>query len=171
MKISEVRVRLLPPDQKGGEKLRAFCSVTLDDEIAIRDLRIIEGPRGLFVAMPSRKLMTRCPSCGTKNAIRSRYCNDCGRRIAGDSARKDASPRVRRLYADVAHPIHARARDRLQRAILDAYERELEASRQDGYVPPSFDDFDDDFRLDVDDAIEPRTARNRRGGFGEASSD
>ncbi|MCB9890619.1 MAG: septation protein SpoVG family protein [Planctomycetes bacterium] len=171
MKISEVRVRLLPPDQKGGEKLRAFCSVTLDDEIAIRDLRIIEGPRGLFVAMPSRKLMTRCPSCGTKNAIRSRYCNDCGRRIAADSPRSDSSPRVRRLYADVAHPIHARARDSLQRAILEAYERELEASRQEGYVPPSFDDFDDDFRLDLDETIDPRASRNRRSGFGEATSD
>ena len=38
------------------EKVKAFASITLDDEFVIHDLRIIEGQKGLFVAMPSRKL-------------------------------------------------------------------------------------------------------------------
>ena len=38
------------------EKVKAFASITLDDEFVVHDLRIIEGQKGLFVAMPSRKL-------------------------------------------------------------------------------------------------------------------
>ena len=60
MKITEVRIKLI-----GGRdaKLRAFCSVTFADEFVVRDLKVIEGARGLFVAMPSRKLTDRCPRC------------------------------------------------------------------------------------------------------------
>ncbi len=170
MRISEIRVRLLAAAKGRTEKLRAFCSVTLDDEIAIRDLRVIEGPRGLFVAMPSRKLMARCPSCGAKNALRSRFCNDCGSRLQASASDAQGAV-VRRLYADVAHPIHARARNRLQQAILEAYQREVEASQKDGYVPPSFDDFDDDFAAEIlDDATETKRF-DIQGRSGEASHD
>ena len=166
MKISEIRVKLIQSNVGRGEKLKAFVSVTLDDEFVVRDLRIIEGNRGLFVAMPSRKLTARCPSCAAKNAIRSRYCNDCGKRLPQpEEAREDAHP-GRRLYADVAHPIHARARDRLQSAIVKAYENEVEASQRAGYVPPRFDD------LDYEDEAAARPARPRRRdeGVGEAGA-
>lgn len=164
MLISEIRVKLVPSAAGRGEKLRAFVSVTLDDELVIRDLRIIEGTRGLFVAMPSRKLMTRCPSCGSKNAIRARFCNECGKRQATSPVGDEEPQAGRRLYADVAHPIHARARDRLQSAIVEAYQRELEASKREGYVPPRFDD------LDYEDEV-PRAPRKRRASEGHAGAD
>ena len=41
----------------------------------------IDGNKGLFVAMPSRKLHDRCPACAGKNHIRARFCNDCGHRL------------------------------------------------------------------------------------------
>lgn len=50
MKITEVRVSL-----RDDEKLRAFVSITLDNCFVIRGLKIIQGNRGMFVAMPSRK--------------------------------------------------------------------------------------------------------------------
>lgn len=163
MRISEVRVKLVGHAGGRVEKLRAFASVTLDDAFVVRDLRIIEGTRGLFVAMPSRKLMTRCPSCGTKNVIRSRYCNECGMRLPNVEHSDEDGQAGRRLYADVAHPIHARARDSLQSAILDAYEAELEASQRDDYVPQRFDD------LDYDDEV-PRVQKRRDKREGEASA-
>ena len=55
MNITDVRVYL----QKSGEasrNLRAFASVTMDAALAIRDLKVVEGSKGLFVSMPSRKL-------------------------------------------------------------------------------------------------------------------
>ena len=51
MQITDVKVRRLMEDGR----LRAVVSVTLGDEIAIHDLKVIEGPQRLFVAMPSRR--------------------------------------------------------------------------------------------------------------------
>jgi len=51
MEITRVTVRRIVRD---SEKLRAIVSVTLDDELAVHDLKVIQGER-LFVAMPSRK--------------------------------------------------------------------------------------------------------------------
>ena len=49
MKITEVRVKLL---DNQPDKLRGFASITIDDSIVVRDLKIIEGANGLFIAMP-----------------------------------------------------------------------------------------------------------------------
>ena len=50
MEITEVRV--FPVDD---EKLKAFVSIILDDCFVISDIKIIHGPKGLFVSMPSKK--------------------------------------------------------------------------------------------------------------------
>jgi len=138
MNITEIRIKLV---QDTRDKLRGFASITLEDALVIRDLKIIEGGKGLFVAMPSRKLHDRCPGCAGKNPLRARFCNDCGRRLR--EARGDADERGRvRLYADIAHPIHQEGRDLVQRCVVEAYWREVEASKQEGYVAPRFDDLD-----------------------------
>lgn len=51
MKITRVLVR-----QVEMNKVRAIASITIDDEFVVHDLRVVEGDKGLFVAMPSRKL-------------------------------------------------------------------------------------------------------------------
>ncbi|MBI2609114.1 MAG: septation regulator SpoVG [Deltaproteobacteria bacterium] len=50
MEITEVKV--FPVNE---EKLKAFVTITLDDCFIVRDLKIIKGQKGLFVAMPSKK--------------------------------------------------------------------------------------------------------------------
>ena len=50
MKITEIRISL-----RDDNKLKAFASITLDNCFVIRGLKIIEGAKGVFVAMPSRK--------------------------------------------------------------------------------------------------------------------
>ena len=52
MEITDVRVHL----RQGGDHLKAFASVILDDAFAVEELKVIEGARGLFVSMPRRKL-------------------------------------------------------------------------------------------------------------------
>lgn len=148
MNITEIRIKLL---QSQRDKLRAFASVTVDDCLVIRDIKIIEGGRGLFVAMPSRKLCDRCPACAAKNQIRARYCNDCGHRLGEDRGGIDERGRPR-LYADIAHPINQDARDFVQSQILRAYYQELERSKQEGYVAQSFDDLDYDYLEEHGDA-------------------
>lgn len=52
MKITSVNVRKI---EKEGSRMKGIASVLLDDGFAIHDIRIIEGEKGLFIAMPSKK--------------------------------------------------------------------------------------------------------------------
>src|SRR5207249_4680685 len=130
-------------DGNENERLQAFCSVTFDDAYVVRDLKIIEGTKGSFVAMPSRKLTDRCPGCGSKNHLRARYCNQCGGKLDEDRATRDADGRVK-LHADIAHPINSACREVIQTAVLRAFQVEREKSKMPGYVC-SYDDYDSDF--------------------------
>ncbi|MCX8139080.1 MAG: SpoVG family protein [Gemmataceae bacterium] len=139
MVITEVRIKLC---EENSERLLAFCSVTFDNAFVVRDLKIIEGAKGLFVAMPSRKLADRCPKCGGKNHLRARYCNNCGARLDENRAVRLGDGRVR-LHADIAHPIHAAAREQIHNAIIKAYYEEKEKAQQPGYVCTyDLDDYD-----------------------------
>jgi len=84
MNITDVRVRMIG---KEGS-MKAVASITLDNEFAIHDIKIIEGEKGLFIAMPSRKT------------------------AEGE-------------YRDIVHPISREARETVQKAILEAYEKVL----------------------------------------------
>ena len=141
MRITEIRIKLL---LSARDKLRAFASLTLDDCLVVRDIKIIEGAKGLFVAMPSRKLCDRCPACAAKNHIRARFCNDCGAKLSDDRGEFDERRRPR-LYADISHPISQEARDFVQNAVLAAYNEEFERSKKEGYVAQNFDDLDYDY--------------------------
>ena len=83
MEITEVRV--FPVDE---EKLRAYVTITIDDCFVVRDLKVINGTTGLFVAMPAKR-------------------------------RKDGT------FKDIAHPLNVETRQRMERAILAQYDKEL----------------------------------------------
>ena len=139
MVITEVRIKLC---EENNERLLAFCSVTFDNAFVVRDLKIIEGTKGVFVAMPSRKLTDRCPRCGGKNHLRARFCNQCGTRQDEQRALR-ATDGQAKLHADIAHPIHSGARELIQSAVVKAYTEEKERSKLPGYVC-TYDEFDYD---------------------------
>jgi stage V sporulation protein G len=138
--VTEVRVKLTEDPRN---KLKAYCSVTIDDAFVVRDLKIIDGNRGPFVAMPSRKLADHCTRCHHKNHLRAAYCNQCGGKLDPDRAPKDSRGRAR-LHADLAHPINSLTRIELHKAVVRAYAEEVEAAKAAGtsYRPKTFDDFD-----------------------------
>jgi stage V sporulation protein G len=140
VEITEVRIKLMEDNSGSNERLQAFCSITFDDMFVIRDLKIIEGAKGFFVAMPSRKLTDRCHHCGTKNHLRSRFCNQCGSRLDENRAIRDADGRAK-LHADIAHPINSMCREKIQGAVLASYADELERAKLPGYVS-RYDDID-----------------------------
>lgn len=51
MEITDVRVRKITKEGK----MKAIVSITLDDEFVVHDIKVIEGEKGLFIAMPSKK--------------------------------------------------------------------------------------------------------------------
>ena len=83
MEITDVRV--FPVDE---DKLKAYVTITLDNCFVIRDLKVINGTTGLFIAMPAKR-------------------------------RKDGT------YKDIAHPLNAETRERMERTILGEYQRQL----------------------------------------------
>jgi stage V sporulation protein G len=139
MNITEIRVKLISDNQ---ERLRAFCSVTMNGDFVVRDLKVIEGTNGPFLAMPSRKLTDRCPKCGCKNHLRARHCNECGGRLADNRVPRDSAGRAK-LHADIAHPINAACREQIQTAVIEAYQEELELAKEPDYEPPALDEDDE----------------------------
>lgn len=85
MQITDVRVRKITKEGK----MKAVVSITLDDEFVVHDIKVIEGEKGLFIAMPSKK--------------------------AADGE-----------HRDIAHPISSSVRERIQRTILESYQRAME---------------------------------------------
>jgi len=140
MKITEVRVKLV---SNKDDRLKAFCSMTIDNEFVVRDIKVIEGTNGHFVAMPSRKMSDHCEKCGGKNHLRAKFCNNCGAALSENRVKKDFKGRMK-LHADIAHPINAECRRRIQGRVVAAFEQEMEKSMQPGYRPPEMDTPDDD---------------------------
>ena len=81
MNITQVKV--FPVDE---EKLKAYVSIVLDDCFLVSDLKVIQGPNGLFISMPSKR---------KKNGE----------------------------FKDVAHPLNRETRERMERRILDEYDK------------------------------------------------
>ena len=136
MEITEVRIKLM---EDTDDRLQGFCSITFDDCFVIRDLKIIEGANGPFVAMPSRKLTAHCPKCGCKNHLRAGFCNQCGQRLKDDLAVKDQDGRAK-LYADIAHPINSVCREMIQERVIAEYRVEQGRAKEPGYVS-RYDDY------------------------------
>jgi len=81
MDITQVKV--FPVEE---EKLKAYVSIVLDDCFLVSDLKVIHGPNGLFISMPSKR---------KKNGE----------------------------FKDIAHPLNRETRERMERRILEEYER------------------------------------------------
>jgi len=60
MQITDIKIRRIYQDNR----LRALVSLTLDGELAVHDIKVIEGPERLFVAMPSRRDDNGTPAGG-----------------------------------------------------------------------------------------------------------
>lgn len=124
MQITEVKVFLKEGQDK---KLKAYATLTFDGCFVVRNVKVIEGNKGMFVAMPSRKLKEPCPKCHFRNVVRSKYCNQCGATlpmtepkmpVPGDDAARQSE------HKDIAHPITAECRDYIQKKVLEAFDSE-----------------------------------------------
>ena|SRR3989338_4959526 len=126
MEITEVRIF---SKEGANNKLRAYATITIDNAFVVRNIKVIEGKTGLFIAMPSRKIKDSCPKCNHKNVVHSKFCNECGNHLPVSaqsvSPASEAEHELRQSeHKDIAHPITAQAREYIQKKILDAYEAE-----------------------------------------------
>ncbi len=125
MEITEVRIFIKEGQDK---KLKAYATLTFDNSFVVRNVKVIEGNKGLFVAMPSRKIKDPCPKCNFRNTVRSKFCNQCGAALPQTEPRSmspgDPDAAKQSEHKDIAHPITAECREYIQKKVLDAYENE-----------------------------------------------
>lgn len=156
MEINEVRIFLKEGQDR---KLKAYATLTFDKVFVVRNVKVIEGTKGLFVAMPSRRLKEPCPKCNFKNAVRSKYCNQCGTQLPQYVEPKPMTPadnsQRQSEHRDIAHPITSDFREYIQKRVLAAYEEEKKTPQQSkdqvmpkvSGSPHSGHDEDDDIEL------------------------
>ncbi|HAJ57771.1 MAG TPA: hypothetical protein DCL35_08445 [Candidatus Omnitrophica bacterium] len=124
MEITEVRIF---SKESPDKKLKAYATVTFDNAFVVRNIKVIEGSGGLFIAMPSRKLKVACPKCGFRNEVKSKYCNQCAAQLPAVSRPVSSEQEAngsQSEHRDIAHPITQAFRDYLQKKTLEAYEAE-----------------------------------------------
>ena len=125
MEITEVKIFL---KEGVNNKLRAYATITIDNAFVVRNIKVIEGKTGLFVAMPSKKMKDSCPKCSHKNEARSKFCNQCGAALPErnfEPATPEAQHDARQSeHKDIAHPITVQCREYIQKKVLSAYEAE-----------------------------------------------
>ena len=116
MEITDVRLRKIETEGK----LRAYVSITFDDSFVVHDLRVIDGNKGMFVAMPSKRLPN------------------------GD-------------HKDIAHPINTEIREKIQNAVLDVYNRELEEAPHPKVEPKVEEEVEESKEEEKEEAVEETT--------------
>ncbi len=125
MDITEVKIFMKEGQDK---KLKAYATLTFDNMFVVRNVKVIEGTKGLFVAMPSRKVKDPCPKCNFRNVVRSKYCNNCGSALPVTEHKlpaHGAEGQARESeHKDIAHPITAECRDYIQKKVLESFEKE-----------------------------------------------
>jgi stage V sporulation protein G len=153
MEITEVRVFLKEGQDK---KLKAYATLTFDRSFVVRNAKIIDGTKGLFVAMPSRRLKESCPKCRFKNVVRSRFCNQCGASLPAYVEQKPLNvsdrPEKQSEHRDIAHPITSEFREYIQKKVLAAYDDEARRGPSQPSMPASHATRMD--TMDEDDDIE-----------------
>ncbi len=121
MQITEVRMRIVD-EVESEDRLKAFVNITFDNGFSVRDLKIIGGDRGLFIAMPARKLTDRCPKCHEKNPLLAKFCSECGTQLASPQSRSRQDDDGKyKWHADIAHPIDQNYRAYMQTVLLNVF--------------------------------------------------
>jgi stage V sporulation protein G len=119
MEITETRIFLRESPDK---KLKAYATVTFDNAFVVRNIKVIEGNSGLFIAMPSRKIKYMCQKCSFRNEAKSKFCNQCASPLPDFERGVPQSPdKTQSEHRDIAHPITQSFREYLQKKVLDAY--------------------------------------------------
>lgn len=122
MEITEIRVFIKEGQDK---KLKAYTTVTFDGVFVVRNIKIIQGAGGLFIAMPSRKLKSPCIKCSCKNEVGSKFCNQCGAVLPHlDKPISAVDMDTKSEHRDIAHPVTQPFREYLQNKVIEAYKKE-----------------------------------------------
>lgn len=130
MELTEIRFFEEQSPRTGEDRLLAYVTIVFDGCFVVRELRLIRGDTGPFLAMPCRKLLDHCPACQGRNALTARFCNRCGGPLADNRAGPDNRGRPK-VHVDVCHPVDSETRQRLTAAVVAAWDSYQARPRQE----------------------------------------
>ncbi len=116
MEVTDVRIKILP---RKKDKVKAVATITFDNCFVVRNVKLVEGNNGLFVAMPAEEVKRACPQCNSRIPSNSRFCPRCGAHLG------DTPPNYRNTTRDLAHPINQEMREYITQKIISAYQEKL----------------------------------------------
>jgi DNA-binding cell septation regulator SpoVG len=129
LSITDIRLDIRQPRPTSNRnEVAAYCSVLLGDAFVVRDIRLVHGPYGFIVSMPSRRNTDHCEECDAPNHLRANYCSRCGMPLdpyRSRQTRPDGSLDVRPLHSDLAFPANSEMRRDIEAAIIAAFEAEV----------------------------------------------
>lgn len=129
MEITDVQIDIptgyyAPDDSRSN--LLACYTLIMDDELALHCVKLIQGERGPFVAMPAEKKQDHCPRCHSKNHCQANFCSNCGLPLDKERYLK-IQPNSKgqiKLYNDIVHPLTVDLRQYLLEECLDVFDEE-----------------------------------------------
>lgn len=121
MVVTDVRIRLV----RNQHPLIAYAAVTFDGSFVVKEVKVVAGDDRLLVSMPSREIRDHCHRCGSPTPVSSRFCQDCGERLAENRIVTDRNGR-RQTHRDLLHPLTTQFRTAMDQAVLTACRLELE---------------------------------------------
>lgn len=114
--VTDVRLDL------GSYPVLAYADITLNDGFVVHGLRLVHiNSERMLVCMPSRPYQFSCESCSHRNSVANKFCGHCGCKVAQN--------KTERIYMDVAHPINADVRKRIEESVIDAYNNVMNSQK------------------------------------------
>jgi DNA-binding cell septation regulator SpoVG len=120
MIVTNVELKLADREPPGSLVL-AYAMILVDDCLCIRDLKLIDGPKGPFVQFPNKVRGGLCPSCGKRVEVLDRFCCRCGIPQPAPGARMPQEHRGRPYRNDICYPIRSGTRREIEDAVIGAY--------------------------------------------------
>lgn len=117
MRVTDVKLH--PMSNPKHPDCKAVCSVILDGELALHDVRIVESRGRTIVAMPSRPHKRPCPRCGGQTYANAEHCTGCGTKIGRAN--------LKTPYRDMAHPLTRKLRAAMEERVLTAYRETVQS--------------------------------------------
>lgn len=121
MEVTETTINLVQPPSLGRDGVVAFASITLDQSLVIKGIRLVRVRGRVLAGMPNKERQRPCESCSSKNDITNKYCHSCGHSLT----RLDVEERI---YIDMVHPITLELRNHIEGVLIRLYEERLNAS-------------------------------------------
>ncbi|WP_457912652.1 SpoVG family protein [Candidatus Phytoplasma sacchari] len=123
--VTSVRIK---KKYKSTNRLKGIASITFDNSFAVRNIKIIQGDEGIFIAMPSVPKFPKEDDDGINDNIKKIKKNYPNNKKNADSEVTDNNDEDSPEFLDIAHPINSEVRNKIESVIKKYFEEMIKRS-------------------------------------------